>query len=105
ASVYRVGGGAVGDRAAETITQLKSTLRDVDGATNPTAATGGDDLESEDRVKELGPRILRHGFYAVAAEDYEDLAREASIEVARARVVTPYFDPIAFSAPTPALPA
>ncbi|APR88476.1 hypothetical protein A7982_13825 [Minicystis rosea] len=105
ASVYRVGGGAAGDRAAETITQLKSTLRDVDGATNHSAATGGDDLESTDEVKDLGPRILRHGYYAVAAEDYEDLAHEASVEVARARVVTPYFDPVAFTAPSPALPA
>lgn len=94
ASRYRSGGGMQGNRAAGTIDQLKTTVPYVDTVINLEPSSGGADIEGEDRVKERGPRLLRHGHRAVAAEDFEDLAREASPAVARVKAIPPHFDPI-----------
>lgn len=94
ATRYQTGGGAHGNRPVGTITQLKTTIPYVDGVINYEGSSGGADAESLDRVKERAPRVLRHGDRAVTAEDYEDLARQASSAVARARAITPTFDPI-----------
>src|SRR5262249_28660712 len=81
---------------------LKTTVPYVDGVSNAEPATGGADPDSLDDVKDWGPRTLRHGFRAVAAEDFEDLARVAAPIVARARAITPHFDPIGHEeAPSP----
>ncbi|APR87707.1 Hypothetical protein A7982_13056 [Minicystis rosea] len=93
AAWYRSGGGAIGNRAAGTVSQLKTTIPYVDGVTNIEAAGGGADRESVNRVKERGPRQLRHRGRAVTAEDFEDLALMASPAVARAKAVTPHFSP------------
>ncbi|MFT3767550.1 MAG: putative baseplate assembly protein [Minicystis sp.] len=105
AATYRAGGGSRGNRPAGTITELKTTVAYVQGVVNTVSSTGGSDLGSVSRLKELGPRILRHGQYAIAAEDYEDLACQASTAVARARAVTPTFDPVAQIAPPTSFPA
>src|SRR5262249_17035228 len=57
--------------------------------------------------RDRGPRILRHGFRAVAAEDFEDMAREASPAVALARALGPVFDPLLLADPniTPGFPS
>jgi predicted phage baseplate assembly protein len=102
---YRAGGGSRGNKPAGTITELKTTVANVQGVTNTVPSVGGTDLGSEAALEDLGPRVLRHGHVAMTAEDYEDLARAASPDVARARTVTPHFDPIAQEAPTPSLPA
>ncbi len=90
-AVYRTGGGEQGDRAAETITELKTTLPYVDSVTNLEPASGGADRESLERVKERGPKALRHRQRAVTAQDIEDLAFDASADVARALAITPHF--------------
>jgi Baseplate J-like protein len=87
---YRVGGGTAGNRGAGTITQMKTTVPYVDGVTNPLPATGGAEGESHDQLIERAPRGVRHRGRAVAVEDYEDLARLASPDVARARCVPLY---------------
>ncbi|MGI9301090.1 MAG: baseplate J/gp47 family protein, partial [Gammaproteobacteria bacterium] len=46
------------------------------------------------RVKERGPRRLRHRYRSVTAQDLEDLAQEADADVARVRAVVPGFEPI-----------
>jgi hypothetical protein len=94
AAEYSTGGGADGNRPAHTVEQLKTTVPYVDGVTNHEGATGGADADTPDDVKEWGPSVLRHGDRAVTAQDFEDLALEASPAVARARVITPSFDPI-----------
>lgn len=104
-ALYRVGGGVAGNRGPGEITTLLNTPTLVAGVTNHTAAAGGTDLETLDRVRERGPRMLRHAHRAVAAEDFEDLAREASPEVARARTVTPRFEALACTLSPPWPPA
>ncbi|WP_437277275.1 putative baseplate assembly protein [Sorangium sp. So ce375] len=93
AAVYRAGGGADGNRPAGALTQLKTTVAYVDGALNHEPATAGTEWEADARVAERGPRVLRHRGRGVTAEDIEDLAREASPAVARARAITPRFSP------------
>jgi hypothetical protein len=84
---YQTGGGAVGNRAAGTIAQLKTTVPYIDKVSNPDAAGGGFEAESSQSLIARAPRLLRHGWRAVTREDYEDLARLVSPEVARARCV------------------
>ena len=84
---YQTGGGSKGNRAAGTVLQLKTTVPYVEKATNPEAAAGGAEAETTDALLERMPRTLRHRDRAVTLEDYEDLARLASSEVARALCV------------------
>jgi hypothetical protein len=105
ARAYEAGGGSRGNLPAGAITGLKTTAPHVEGVTNTVPSVGGADLGSVAQQKELGPRKLRHGGYAITREDFEDLAREASPDVARARAVTPSFDPVAHTTPTPSLVA
>jgi hypothetical protein len=81
---YRSGGGARGNRPAENLTQLKTTLPYVDRVTNREPAGGGAEAESLESVRRRGPRTLRHRGRAVTTADLEDLAMEASAEVALA---------------------
>ncbi|MFP2925252.1 putative baseplate assembly protein [Pyxidicoccus sp. 3LG] len=99
ASSYRTGGGARGNRPANNVSQLKTALPYVDRVINPLGSTGGADREGLEQFKERGPRILRHGYKAVTAEDFEDLARESSTAVARVKVLTPRFDPLEQAGP------
>ncbi len=94
-SVYRTGGGAQGNRPADTINQLKTTIPYVDRVTNYEAARGGAEAETYGDVKARAPLTLRHRGRAVTAQDIADLAYEASSEVARVRVITPHFNPFA----------
>ena len=73
---YRVGGGPIGNVAADTITQIPPEAAGlVSRVTNPLAATGGADEESDERVRRLAPQAFRaKQFRAVRAKDYEDTA-------------------------------
>jgi Baseplate J-like protein len=86
-AAYTTGGGTAGNQPVGAVTQLKTTVPYVAGATNWQAAAGGVDAESLAALYARAPLVLRHGERAVAAEDYEDLARLASPAVARARCV------------------
>ncbi len=87
AARYQTGGGERGNCAPRTINQLKSTVPYVDSVVNLEAADGGTPQEDLANVKVRGPKILRHGNRAVALVDFEDLALDASGEVARARAI------------------
>lgn len=89
AARYRIGGGSRGNLPAGAINQIKSTFPYVAGVTNWAPAGGGADQEDLDRAKERGPKALRHRGRAVTLQDFEDLAYEASPEVARARAIGP----------------
>jgi predicted phage baseplate assembly protein len=89
AAFYRTGGGPAGNRPAGNLTRLKTPIASVDRVTNPEPAAGGAAAESLESVRVRGPRTLRHRDRAVAAADLEDLAMEASPEVALARAVPP----------------
>jgi predicted phage baseplate assembly protein len=91
---YQTGGGVRGNRPRFLISELKTTVPYVDRVTNFEAARGGAEAETIEALLDRAPRRFRHRGYAVTAEDYEDLAREASTEVARARCF-PLYDLIA----------
>ncbi len=93
-SQYQTGGGTRGNLAANTIVQLKTTIPYVDSVTNLEAAGGGSEQESLEQVKERGPKWLRHRDRAVTIQDFEDLAYEASPDVARAKASRLKFNPI-----------
>ena len=84
---YRTGGGAVGNVPAGAITQLLGGIPYVNGISNPRAAEGGADGETLPEVRVRGPQTLRHRGRAMAASDYESLAREASPGVAIVRAL------------------
>ena len=69
---YRVGVGAEGNLAADTITRFDpSVIPQVTSVTNPFPATGGADQESNDSVRRLAPQAFRALQYrAVRPEDY-----------------------------------
>ncbi len=87
---YQTGGGTGGNRAAGTVTQLKTTVPYIDKVTNVEPAAGGADAESRASLVERAPRSIRHRDRAVTLEDYEDLARLASPDIARAKCVPLY---------------
>jgi hypothetical protein len=82
---YRTGGGLVGNRAAGTVTELATTVPYVASVTNVEPASGGSAAETLEQARVRGPRTLRHRGRAVAIADFEDLAVEASADVARVR--------------------
>ncbi len=84
---YRTGGGLAGNRPAGSIVRLKGTLPYISGVVQPVPADGGADEETLDAARARGPKRLRHRGRAVAAADFEDLAFEASPDVARAYAV------------------
>jgi predicted phage baseplate assembly protein len=84
-SQYRYGGGGSGNVGARTLTTLRSTLPYIASVVNLRPAIGGVDGESVEEAKVRGPLTLRSGQRAVTASDFERLALESSVEVARAR--------------------
>jgi predicted phage baseplate assembly protein len=84
---YRTGGGSRGNVAAGAVTQMKTTVPYVDSVVNVTPANGGTDAEHIENCFDRSVRGMRHGGRAVTSEDFEDLAKEASREVARAKCV------------------
>jgi hypothetical protein len=84
---YQAGGGLAGNRPAGSITQLKGTVPYIGGVVQLVAAEGGAAEESLEAVRSRGPKMLRHRNRATAAVDYEDLAFEASPQVARAQAL------------------
>lgn len=86
-AVYRAGGGTAGNRGPQRIVQMKTTVPYVRSVTNLIEAEGGADAETPEELLRRAPFQLRHRDRAVAAQDYEDLARMASPAVARARCV------------------
>jgi Baseplate J-like protein len=87
---YQTGGGTVGNRPAGIVTQMKTTVPYVDKVTNFLPAAGGAAAEDLPSLIDRAPRTLRHGERAVTIEDYEDLARQATPEVARVKCVPLY---------------
>ncbi|BAY90280.1 MULTISPECIES: baseplate J/gp47 family protein [unclassified Tolypothrix] len=88
-SKYCTGGGVRGNRLAQTIIELKTTIPYIDSVINWEAATGGNEQESLDKLKERSPQRLRHRNRAVTAQDFEDLVYESSIDIARVKIITP----------------
>ncbi len=84
---YRTGGGPGGNVAAGAVQVLRGGLPFVDRVSHRRPAAGGVAAETVAEAKERGPLALRVRDRAVTAEDYEHLAREAAVDVARVRCV------------------
>lgn len=84
---YQTGGGRVGNLPADAIKTLVAGNRRVAKVTNLAEAQGGAEAELPEALLDRAPRALRHRDRAVADEDYGDLAKLASPEVARALCV------------------
>ncbi|WP_287130453.1 hypothetical protein [Candidatus Cyanaurora vandensis] len=76
---YRVGGGPQGNVAAETIQQVDpqdAATYQIRAVTNPFAAQGGKEAETEEQVRRLAPQAFRaRQFRAVRLEDYQQAAQ------------------------------
>jgi uncharacterized phage protein gp47/JayE len=74
---YSVGGGAIGNAYANSITVIRTQIPGLTAVTNPQPATGGADPESVDRAARFGPLAYRSGDRAVTLRDYTALALQA----------------------------
>jgi len=102
---YRSGGGSTGNVAAGKITALATAVAGIESVLNPTPAGGGSDKAGNDDMLAIGPRRLSHLDRAVSAKDFEELAYEASRQVAKARcLITANLKPDGDSGPDPCDP-
>jgi predicted phage baseplate assembly protein len=67
------------------IEALSSSIAGVESVFNPTQAGGGSDKATTEAMLAIGPRRISHRNRAVSAEDFENLAQEASRQVAKVR--------------------
>jgi hypothetical protein len=84
-ATYQFGGGTQGNVEAGAVTSLKTSVAGVDSVTNPEPAGGGDDTELLDKALERGPQRIKHRNRAMAREDFEWLARQASNNLAKVK--------------------
>jgi len=91
-ATYRTGGGSRGNVPAKLIKSLRSTIPLVESALNPEAAGGGSDTELIEKALERGPQLIKNRGRAVAIEDFEWLAKEASQAIARAKCLPTFND-------------
>src|SRR5262249_51414481 len=79
-------GGLAGNVPAGALSQLLSGVV-AQSVTNPRAADGGADVETQARGKTRGPHPPRPRYRSLAGRDYQALAREASPAIAAARAL------------------
>jgi Baseplate J-like protein len=72
---YRIGSGLAGNVAAGSITTLMDRPLGVSGVNNPQAATGGQDAQSVDGIRENAPLSVLTLGRAVSITDYQNFAR------------------------------
>jgi hypothetical protein len=98
-ATYRLGGGAVGNVPASSITTYNQNAPGVpkipllDSVTNPLAAAGGGDHESLEHATNFGPLAFRSGQRAVTLSDYVSLAQQAA-GVAKVRAAAPNWNTV-----------
>lgn len=89
---YRVGGGVIGNLAADTLVQPRPRATEdiawLNSVTNPLPAVGGRDLESRDHARRIAPQTFQKPLVAVTAGDYEAAAREFALPSGRKVIQT-----------------
>ncbi|MGM9489715.1 putative baseplate assembly protein [Ideonella sp. YS5] len=81
---YDTGGGRHGNLPPLAIHKMRTAIPGVAGVRNPVAAAGGADAIDPTRTRWEAWSWLRHRDQAICADDYADLARLASPDVAKA---------------------
>src|SRR5215471_16702519 len=74
-ATYRIGSGLSGNVAAGSITTLMDRPLGVSGVNNPQAATGGQDAQSVDGIRDNAPLSVLTLGRAVSITDYQNFAR------------------------------
>ncbi len=82
---YSRGGGRAGNLPRHTISRLNRVIGFISEVDNYEITTGGCDQEPLQRAVQRSAAALRHGFRAVTASDYEDLALYAERSICRAK--------------------
>ena len=76
---YRVGGGGVGNVAADTLVQVQppgmAQSLGIQMVTNPLPAVGGRDLESRDHARRFAPATFKKSLVALTAADFQEAAQ------------------------------
>lgn len=88
-SHYRFGGGMKGNVPVDSLQTITMSLAYVSRVTNLRRAAGGQDPETLEEAKVRARRMLRAQKRAVTSEDYQQICKEASRGVARARCNLP----------------
>ncbi len=86
-ATYTIGGGKSGNLDALRISKLQTSIAFVDRVFNPIKSDGGTDTEDVDTLLKRAPTIVKNRKRAVAVEDYEWLAKEASRKVVKVKVL------------------
>ncbi|HET9621794.1 MAG TPA: baseplate J/gp47 family protein [Kofleriaceae bacterium] len=95
---YKIGGGAIGNVNADTLTKLDGGFTDAHGnpvvitVTNPQPATGGAERQTIAQIRALAPESIRVLSRTVSREDFEVNARRLPA-VARALMLTSNEEP------------
>ena len=87
-TTYRTGGGSNGNVKAYEIKDLKTSIPFLAKAFNPLAASGGTEVEGIDKTIERGPHVLKHRNRAITAEDFEQIAYQASRGIAKVKCIS-----------------
>ena len=85
---YRTGGGLVGNVDTNKIEALATAVAGIESVFNPVPAGGGSDKADTNAMLTIGPRRISHGDRAVSVEDFEELAYEASRQIAKVRCLS-----------------
>jgi hypothetical protein len=82
---YKQTKGAEGNVPARAIASSRDSFAFINTVFNPEPSAGGSQSETLEEALERGPHMIKHRGRAVTAEDFEWLAREASLQVAKAK--------------------
>lgn len=82
---YQTGGGSEGNVPAGSITDVRSSISLIDSVTNLQPGDGGTDIESLDGAVSRAPKRIKNRGRAVSAEDFEQIAKDTSRELATVR--------------------
>ena len=82
---YSCGGGKAGNLPRHMLRRLNRGIGFISGVDNHEITTGGCDQEQIQEALKRSAAALRHGYRAVTASDYEDLALEADRSICRAK--------------------
>lgn len=82
-ATYRVGGGEIGNLAADTLIEPRprstESIAWLESVTNPVPATGGRNLESRDHARRIAPQTFQKPLVAVTEADYQNAALEFTL--------------------------
>jgi hypothetical protein len=74
-AAYRIGSGRAGNVGAQTLRRVITEVAGIDAVTNPLPATGGQDGENMEQIRQFAPQAFRTLKRAVTETDYADVTQ------------------------------